>query len=175
MKYIKHKPVLKDYRIWLALFVFLMIPYLVYHIQKDSTLYLIPALIVLFMLFNLIIRKSLSFKKYFTSPLNLLTLKVREEQHFDLDKALMFEKIIEVIEHSPFKLVVADPNRLSILATSSISWKSWGENLYIDLVEEENGCKLLFCSATLFQIYDWGKSEDNFQRLTAEIENSFTV
>lgn len=132
-------------------------------------------LIVGFFIFNLIIRKSLSFKSYFTSRYNLFTTKVRSEKSYDIPKELMFEKIIEVINHSDFKLVETDENKFEILAISKITFKSWGENLYINFETKGNETIMKFCSSTLFQMYSWGKNEKNYEDLLNEIESSLIV
>ena len=132
-------------------------------------------LMVVFFIFNLIIRKSLSFKNYFTNQYNLFTAKVRSEKVYDIPKELMFEKIIEVINNSDFKLVETDKDKFEILAISNITYKSWGENLYISFESKGNETIMKFCSATLFQIYSWGKNEKNYDDLLNEIENSLTV
>ncbi|MDB9881994.1 hypothetical protein OAD66_02555 [Bacteroidia bacterium] len=132
-------------------------------------------LIVGFFIFNLIIRKSLSFKSYFTSRYNLFTTKVRSEKSYDIPKGLMFEKIIEVINHSDFKLVETDENKFEILAISKITFKSWGENLYINFETKGNETIMKFCSSTLFQMYSWGKNEKNYDDLLNEIESSLIV
>lgn len=128
-----------------------------------------------FFIFNLIIRKSLSFKSYFTSRYNLFTTKVRSEKSYDIPKELMFEKIIEVINHSDFKLVETDENKFEILAISKITFKSWGENLYINIETKGNETIMKFCSSTLFQMYSWGKNEKNYDDLLNEIESSLIV
>jgi len=132
-------------------------------------------LIVGFFIFNLIIRKSLSFKSYFTSRYNLFTTKVRSEKSYDIPKELMFEKIIEVINQSDFKLVETDENKFEILAISKITFKSWGENLYINFETKGNETIMKFCSSTLFQMYSWGKNEKNNDDLLNEIESSLIV
>lgn len=132
-------------------------------------------LIVGFFIFNLIIRKSLSFKSYFTSQYNLFTTKVRSEKSYDIPKELMFKKIIEVINHSDFKLVETDEDKFEILAISTITFKSWGENLYINFETKGNETIMKFCSSTLFQIYSWGKNEKNYDDLLNEIESSLIV
>ena len=132
-------------------------------------------LIVGFFIFNLIIRKSLSFKNYFTSQYNLFTTKIREEKSFDISKELMFEKIIEVINNSDFKLVETDKDKFEILAISTITFKSWGENLYISFESKGNETIMKFCSSTLFQIYSWGKNEKNYDDLLNEFESSLIV
>lgn len=132
-------------------------------------------LIAGFFIFNLTIRKSLSFKNYFTSQYNLLTTKVRFEKVYDIPKELMFEKIIEVIKNSHFNLVDTDRNKYEILAITTITFKSWGENLYISFENKGNETIMKFCSATLFQIYSWGKNQKNYEVLMNDIESSLII
>jgi len=132
-------------------------------------------LILGFFIFNLIIRKSLMYKKYFTSPYNLFTNKVHYQKSYDIPKDLMFEKIIEVINNSKFKLVDTNKEKFEILAISTMTFKSWGENLYISFDTNKNKTIMKFCSTTLFQVYSWGKNEKNYYDLLNEIESSLTI
>ncbi|WP_069675702.1 hypothetical protein [Formosa sp. Hel1_33_131] len=168
MKILKH--------ILVAILIILISGLSTYYLKPDSPvqiLIIIP--MVVFFVFNLIIRKSLLYKNYFTSPYNLLTTKARFEKTFDIPKELMFEKMIEVIDNSKFKLVDTDKNTFEILAISTITFKSWGENLYINFETIENQTILKFCSSTLFQLYSWGKNEENYNALLNEIESSLTI
>lgn len=160
----------------------ILVAILIIFISGLSTYYLNPHYpfqifipMIVFFVFNLIIRKSLLYKNYFTSPYNLLTTKARFEKTFDIPKELMFEKMIEVIDNSKFKLVDTDKNTFEILAISTITFKSWGENLYINFETIENQTILKFCSSTLFQLYSWGKNEENYNALLNEIESSLTI
>jgi len=87
----------------------------------------------------------------------------------------MFEKIIEVINDSKFKLVEVDKDGFKLLAFTPLSFKSWGEHLYISFETKGNETVMKFCSATLFQIYSWGKNEKNFTDLLNEIESSLII
>ncbi|QDO92499.1 hypothetical protein FNB79_00340 [Formosa sediminum] len=147
-----------------------------YYLKPNNPIMMIFLfLIVGFFIFNLIIRKSLSFKSYFTSRYNLYTTKVRSEKSYDISKKLMFEKIIEVINHSDFKLVETDENKFEILEILKITFKSWGENLYINFETKGNETIMKFCSSTLFQMYSWGKNEKNYDELLNEIESSLII
>jgi hypothetical protein len=168
MKTLKHTSI--------AVLIILLSGLLGYYLEPNNPFKLIFLfLIVGFFVFNLIIRKSLSFKNYFISRYNLLTTKVRAEKGYDIPKELMFEKIIEVINNSGFKLIKTDKEKFEILAISTITFKSWGENLYINFETKGNETIMKFCSSTLFQIYSWGKNEKNYDDLLNEIENSLTV
>ena len=82
---------------------------------------------------------------------------------------------MEVVDDSKFQLVDTDNEKLEILAISSISFLSWGENLYISFETRGDETVMKFCSSTLFQIYSWGKNEKNISDLLNEIESSFTI
>jgi len=128
-----------------------------------------------FFIFNSIVRRSLRFKKYFTNPYNFLTSKFSFEKTFDIPKELMFEKVIEVLNGSKFKLIEADKNRFDILAITTISFKSWGENLYISFDSTGNKTTMKFCSVTLLQVYAWGKNKKNYNDLLEQIDSSLTI
>ena len=177
MKYITHIPRKKDYTVWVAvLVVIILIPSVTNLVLgTEDWLLILPLGILAFLMFNLLIRKSLLFKSYFTSPLNVLTSKTRSEISFPIPRDLMFDKIIEVINDSNFELIEANRDIYEILATTRLSWLSWGENLYISFEDKENETIMKFCSATLFQIYSWGKNERNYENLLKEIEDSLTI
>lgn len=133
------------------------------------------ALIVGFFTFHLWVRRSLAFQGYFSSPFNLLTAKTHEIKTYGLDRELLFEKMLEVLESSKFKVVDTDPERYRILALSGISWRSWGENLYFDLEARGEETVLHFRSTTLFQLVSWNKNEENYKDLLDDIEDAFTI
>lgn len=178
MKYITHTPTRNDIKIWVALFlmIFIIPGYLGYYLEPENPIVLITSFAIIgFFIFNFVVRKSISFKGYFTHPFNFLTSKVYSEKTFDIPKELMFEKIVEVLNDSKFKLIESDKQLFEILAITSISFKSWGENLYISLDTSGNETRMKFCSVTLFQIYAWGKNEKNCDDLLEQIESSLTV
>jgi len=126
----------------------------------------------IFLLFNIIVRKSLSYKNYFTSKFNLLTEKYNSEKTYNMPKELLFEKTIAAIKAANFKVVDVNKDEFMILAISKTSFISWGENLYINLETKGNETVMKFCSTTFFQIYSWGKNKKNYEVLIANIESS---
>jgi hypothetical protein len=178
MKYINHTPTWKDFKIWIAfLLLLVVIPgWSGYYFRSENPAVLVPLLFLIgFFIFNLVVRGFLSSKNYFTHPYNLLTSKFFLEKTMDIPRELMFEKMIEVIDQSDFKLADADPDKFEILATTRITWTSWGENLYISFEEMGAETIMKFCSVTLFQIYSWGKNEKNYADLLEEFETSLTI
>jgi len=127
------------------------------------------------LLFNLLARKSLKFKAYFTSKYNVFTSKKRFQKDFDLVPDLMFEKLIEVLDNSKFKVVDVDRKNRELLAISTMSMSSCGENLYFKIQELNNHHFIEFYSTTLFQTYAWGKNENNYSKFVEEIENSLVI
>lgn len=157
-----------------AILLIIFIGLLSLYISGKSMIILIFSLLFLFA-FNLLLRKIPTFKPYFTSSFNIFTSKYRSTISYDIPPDLMFAKVVEEIEHSDFKIVEAREDTFQIFAISSISWKSWGENIYID-VKEENGVSTLnFCSTTFFQIYSWGRNKQNFTRLINRIEDALVI
>ena len=162
--------------ILVAVLIMILSGLMTYYLKPNNPIMMVLLfLIIVFFIFNLIIRKSLSFKKYFTSPYNLFTTKVRHQKSYDIPKDLMFEKTIEVINDSNFKLAEINKEKLEIIAISSVTFKSWGENLYISFESDGNETIMKFCSATLFQMYSWGKNEKNYNNLLNDIESSLIV
>lgn len=143
--------------------------------SESPVLYITALLSFAFFVFNYAVRKSLSYKGYFTSKYNVLTNKVWSEKAYDLPKELMFEKMIEVIEDSSFKLVDSNSDRFEILAISKITFTSWGENIYISFETRGEETIMKFCSSTFLGAYDWGKNEKNYNKLMNDIDLSFTI
>lgn len=150
----------------------------IFKVETNGILFIsmVNAFIVAFsFLFNFITRRSLKFEKYFTSKHNLFTAKNYYSIIFDLPKDVLFEKFIEVINNSKFKLKELDEAKYKILALSSVSFFSWGENLYINFDTKESLTIMNFCSTTFFQVFSLGKNEQNFEDLMAEFEKSLIV
>lgn len=177
MKYITHKPAQRDIKIWIAIVVLFVLPFFTvnYFENNERTLLLLIMLFLGLFIFHFIIRTSLTFRPYFTSKLNFLSSKHKAVARFDVPCDLMFKKIIEVLEESKFRLREVDSTKNELVATTGISFKSWGENVYIQLEPQGKETVLHFTSASLFQFYTWGKNESNHEELFQKIEESFTI
>lgn len=168
MKTLKH--------IFVALLIMLSSGVLNYYLQPSNQIFMVLIFLILgFFIFNLLVRKSLSFKNYFISPYNLFTTKVHYQKTYEIPKKLMFEKTMEVIENSNFRLIDTNREKLEFLAISSITFKSWGENLYISFEQNGDDTIMKFCSTTFFQMYSWGKNEKNYDDFLNNIEQSLII
>mgnify|MGYP006189800899 FL=1 len=136
---------------------------------------IVMAVIGILFVFNLSIRKNPNFKDYFIGKFNFLTNKYSMEMEFDLSQPLLIEKMKEVLISSGFKLMHVDEQKGIISASSSISWYSWGENIYIEMDADNDKTSLKLTSACLLQIYDWGKNKRNLQKISREFEKSLTI
>ena len=133
------------------------------------------AVILLLLVLNLILRRSLKFKGYFLSKYNIVTTKSKKSIAIDIPQELIIAKILEVLEESNFKLIEADRKNTELLFHSKISFWSWGENLYINLSKLNNKAMLNFYSVSFFGAYDWGKNEENLDTIINAIDNSLTI
>jgi hypothetical protein len=141
----------------------------------EYSLYIVAYSQGIIFLFDLAVRKVEWFKPYFTSDYNFFAAKTRYRQELDFSKKILFEKLIEVLQASKFKLVTSDESKGYIFAISPISLFSWGENIYIDLNEADGKTTMDFCSACLFQISSYGKNKRNYQKFLDEFEKSLTI
>ncbi len=143
--------------------------------ENITVLYALAGLIAIMLTFNLLVRRSPYFKPYFLSKINIFSAKSSKKFEVDIPTDLAFDKIKEVIAQSRFKLITEDRNKLEILTISKISWRSWGETIYFTLEETVGKTLVKFDSAALFQIYSWGKNEDNYKVFFEKLEDSFTI
>lgn len=143
--------------------------------EHSAVAYLICFLIGGFFIMNGLVRTKISFKPYFLSNWNFLSSKYIRDFNLEIPKDLAFEKLLEVIKESPFKLVYANKDRFEILAISGITWGSWGENIYLDLVNDKGNETIRFASVAFFQIYTWGKNENNYSAFLQKLDESLTI
>jgi hypothetical protein len=173
-------------KLTLAKYIFIVAlalsPYLIVRLVAPT--HYLYALIVPFLLFSLLIFNSMVgkfvwSKPYFMSPYNLMSAKVRHKEEFDLPKQLLFEKLMEVIPVIGFKIKHSDEMNGNIFANKSISWPSYGENIYISLTEVNDKTTLDFCSASIFSGFAFNLSEErnerNYKDLIHEFEKSLVI
>lgn len=160
------------------LFLFALLLVVIIAIVSSGNLMVLYSLAIINVVvfsFNLLVRRSMAFKPYFLSPFNLFSARFTKAFEVEIPAGLAFAKICEVIAGSGFKLITADKDKLEILAISKPGWQSWGENLYFTLKEREESTLIRFDSAALFQIYTWGKNENNYMVFFGKLEDSFTI
>lgn len=80
--------------------------------------------------------------------------------------ARIFDLLVQALRYSGFAVTEADPATGSILANSSMSLATWGENVRIQCVGTPEGSVQIRVSSTLkFGLIDWGKNRKNVQTI----------
>lgn len=137
--------------------------------------WLLVYVIIGFYIFNFSVRKILFFKSYFSSKFNILCCG--HEVNFDVDipADLLFDKLIEVIQGSDYRLRKVDKMNRLLLSTSSFSSLSWGENIYIQLNPKSEFTQVSIYSVCIVGVYDWGRNKTNCGNIMRELEESLIV
>lgn len=138
-----------------------------------SLLIFIPLIGLLIL--NLSLRKSLRYKKWFLNSVNLFIETKTYHLEVDLSADLLFDKLLEVIEDSEFKLLDSDKDSAEILCGTSANFLTWGENMYIQLWETNGTTSVQFISTTLFGKISWNRNEKNYESFIASFEASLTI
>lgn len=153
--------------------------YLIRSLEGDLELLVLlglPAVLTLLLLFNLSVRNSIAFKAYFLSPINIFTSKFKAKKIVDIPKDLLFDKLLELIATTDLKIQSVDKNKMEIFVSSSLTFSSWGENIYIELKEGSGTTtEIHFSSTTFFQIHAWGKNESNFHNFVNALDDSLII
>lgn len=169
MRYFKH---------FLALFLIMatgVLPTLMIEDDNYTVLYSFLAVLVVYQLISFSNRNNLKWKSFYTSPINLLTAKKRESFDFDFSASLLFEKAKEVMLQNGMRIKSTDEQNKIILAVTTISFKSWGENIYVTVNEKGDESSELIYETVAFQVYTWGKNEDNASDFKNQLEESFII
>lgn len=169
MRYFKH---------FLALLLIIAIgvlPTLMIKEDNYTVLYSFLAVLILYQLIAFANRRNLRWKSFYTSPFNLLTAKKKESFDFDFSASLLFEKAKEVMIQNGMEIKSTDEQNKIILAVTTITFKSWGENIYVTVNEKGKESSELIYETVAFQVYTWGKNEDNASDFKNQLEESFII
>lgn len=125
---------------------------------------------------NMIFRRKLLSKVWFLSKYNFLLEKETTAFTSDISKELLYEKLIEVVQLSKFKLMDFDANAFELLVTTAPNFWTWGENLYIEIKEREDGVSIIKVTAvTVFGSYSWNRNSKNHSHFYESFEQSLTI
>lgn len=143
--------------------------------DSDFVIQLVVFILLPFFVFNMFARKYLVFKPYFTSKFNIMLECQKETFKYDLSKDLMFAKLIETVDSGKLHLEQTDEEAGLILATTSLSFKSWGENVYFTLNQKDNYTEVTLEMTTISQMSSWGKNRTNYRNILNQFEESLTI
>lgn len=137
------------------------------------SVFLIP---IILLIVSFSIRKKLKFKSWFLSPKNILIERNSRIITSEIESVLLFEKLLEVIEDSEFKLFDSDQSSNSLLCGTTANIITWGENVYIFINEKKNNSsEVLVVATTIFGSNSWGRNDKNHRSFFDQLENSLTV
>ncbi len=143
--------------------------------EKISSYWLIlVAIPLLFFIVQSVFRSTKAAKSFLISPYNIFSAKATKILLVDLDADLLFEKLITEIKNAKLRIQYADKVDRSILVTTPITFRSWGENIYFDVLNNGNSSEILIQSVAL-QLISWGKNDENIEKLIQHIDDSFTI
>lgn len=73
----------------------------------------------------------------------------------------MFEASLRLLKQLGWKLISQDKKAGLIKAQTETTLRSWGEKISISIIKEATVTTIIISSEPDFQIFDWGKSEEN--------------
>lgn len=79
----------------------------------------------------------------------------------------VYNASVKALHESGF--IIEEKDEKVIRATSDISIVSWGEEIEIKLYSKPDGVEVEATSEA-YQLFDWGKSEENLSRFFANLE-----
>lgn len=152
--------------------VYWLIRYLTGEVWLPLLVFAVPlGLLIL----NLLLRRTLSFKKWFLSPANILLERRMHNSFSDIEAGLLYDKLLDVIKNSQFTLLDADKTTGELLCGTSINLLTWGENIYVRLEAVRGGSQIHITSVTLFGNTSWNRNETNMESFIDSLETSLTI
>jgi len=156
-----------------CLFIYKLLQY----VTKDSfialSIFIVP---ISMLIMNMVIRKRLIFKSWFLSKYNIFLEKEISIFESEISKELLYEKMIEVVKMSPFKVMDVEANTFELLIGTAPNFWTWGENLYIEIKEKGNeNTEIKIIAVTVFGSYSWNRNRKNSQQFYESFQESLTI
>ncbi|WP_341905383.1 hypothetical protein [Fluviicola taffensis] len=152
--------------------IYRLLLYFTHNIGLSLLIFLVP---IGLLVFNLSVRKRLSYSNWFLSSRNFLHERRTHSSESELDTELLYAKLLEVFENLEFDLLDHDENKLKMLLGTSTNFLTWGENIYIQIAPSSNGSMIEFTSVTLFGNTSWKRNDKNFDSFIESFESSLIV
>lgn len=146
--------------------------YLTGNIWVSLLIFLIP---ISLLIISFLLRKSLTYSKWFLSPVNISIERSFNSIQSEISSDLLYDKLLEVAGDSQFTLLDTDKTTLSLLMGTSINFWTWGEYIYINVEPTQKGSVINFTSVTLFGNTSWKRNDKNFDSFIQDFESSLTI
>lgn len=159
-----------------SIFIWLSIRFLMNENNSTSSkigMCLIGYPIFILIILSLFLRNKLKFKNlYIKNPLNN---KDRFEIESGISTDILYEKTKELIQNSNYQLTDENKIQLELLAQTYINFRSYGENIYIQIKEGKTTNKIVFTYVNINRLNDYGRNKDLFKQFVTEYEESLTI
>lgn len=128
------------------------------------------------LILNLALRKKIRYKSWFTSSIQFIIEKELKSEESDIPIELLYEKLLEVVNESEFKLLDKDDKNYRLLLGTSVNFWTWGENIYIDLIQtKDDSTKVEMTFVTLFGNTSWNRNHQHYSSFMSSFEASLTI
>ena len=93
------------------------------------------------------------------------------ESRFPHPRDRVFEAVLQAIGNTKgMKLKSSDRSTGQIVAKTSVSLASWGENIRLEVVPDGDDAAVVRMASTVkAQLVDWGKNRRNIEKLLMEV------
>ncbi len=123
---------------------------------------------------NGLLRKTNWYHEIFRNKFNPFSTSYDLKKKYDLERVLMFEKIIEVLHEMNLRIKKQDLENYKIIAHTKMRSDSWGENIYIEL-NEVNNCSEISFSSVASQMPPFSKNRENADKVFEAIDKSLII
>jgi hypothetical protein len=127
---------------------------------KDNIIWLLFFGFILFVFIN----RKITRRPNFMKSMYVQTLEIPYVENI--------ETILkEVMKKVGFKEINFEETENTFYAKTSFSMSSWFENIQIKLVPDDNKFQIYFSSTCgyPYQVYDWGKNKENFEKFKKKL------
>lgn len=87
-------------------------------------------------------------------------MPIRKET-YSISYDRIYEASLKSVKQLGWKLVSHNRETGEVKAQTEATLRSWGENITIHLMQEVAGITISILSEPGFQLFDWGRSEEN--------------
>ncbi len=90
-------------------------------------------------------------------------------KQYNVDGSKIIAMLPSLLEKHGYRINEISSSSITVDTSSSI-W-SWGEKIIISINNSRSGCKVTVNSETKYQLTDWGKSDENIDKVFAIIDS----
>lgn len=100
-------------------------------------------------------------------------LRAKDNIKVDMPLKEAFNHCKNILEENEFNLKQEDAEKGILKASKSLSWDSFGENIFVEIEALEDQKSLVKITSKCkfpLQFFDWGKNNENVNTITEELQ-----